>query len=168
MNGSPAPTAREAARPARFFPGVVLNAAFFSLSRCFLEWLPASPGWSVSLPGIFIVAIAVASAILTALYAFQEEGWRELLSLSSAENGSIAVCLLGAALMFRQDGLGDLAGLAWTVALIHLAGHALAKGRLVPHGGRRLSPDRQATLWSNPDCCSAARGRSDWARFLRR
>ena len=113
-----------------FLSGVVLNAAFFSLSRCLLEWLPSSPGWAVSLPGIFVVAAAIASAILTALYAFQEEGWRELLSLSSAENGSIAVCLLGAALMFRQDGLADLAGLAWTVALIHLAGHALAKGAL--------------------------------------
>ena len=113
-----------------FLSGVILNAAFFSLSRCFVEWLPATHGLSVSLPGIFIVAIAVVSAILTALYAFQEEGWRELLSLSSAENGSIAVCLLGAALMFRQDGLVDLAGLAWTVALLHLAGHALAKGAL--------------------------------------
>lgn len=110
--------------------GTILNAAFFSLSRCLIEWLPASPGWSVSLPGIFVVIIAVASAILTALYAFQQEGWRELLGLSSAENGSIAVCLLGAALMFRQDGLAELAGLAWTVALLHLAGHALAKGAL--------------------------------------
>ena len=40
------------------------------------------------------------------------------------------MCLLGAALMFRQDGLMDLAGLAWIVALLHLAGHALAKGAL--------------------------------------
>ena len=77
-----------------------------------------------------IVAIAVVSAILTALYAFQQEGWRELLSLSSAENGSIAVALLGAAIMFRQDGLSSLAALAWTVALLHLAGHALAKGAM--------------------------------------
>ena len=113
-----------------FLSGVILNAAFFSLSRCFVEWLPPAPQMSVSLPGIFIVAIAVSSAVLTALYAFQEDGWRELLSLSSAENGSIAVCLLGAALMFRQDGLVNLAGLAWTVALLHLAGHALAKGAL--------------------------------------
>jgi len=113
-----------------FLSGVVLNAAFFALSRCLVDWLPVSPGWPVSLPGIFIVAVAVASAILTALYALQQEGWRELLSLSSAENGSIAICLLGAALMFRQDGLKDLAGLAWTVSLLHLAGHALAKGAL--------------------------------------
>jgi formate hydrogenlyase subunit 3/multisubunit Na+/H+ antiporter MnhD subunit len=110
--------------------GIVINAAFFGLGRGLIGWLPASHALPVSLAGIFIVAIGVLSAILTALYAFQQEAWRELLSLSSAENGSIAVCLLGAALMFRADGLMDLAGLAWTVALIHLAGHALAKGAL--------------------------------------
>ena len=129
-NGFLAPTAPGSGATGAFLSGVILNAAFFSLSRCFVEWLPPAPQMSVSLPGIFIVAIAVSSAVLTALYAFQEDGWRELLSLSSAENGSIAVCLLGAALMFRQDGLVNLAGLAWTVALLHLAGHALAKGAL--------------------------------------
>jgi formate hydrogenlyase subunit 3/multisubunit Na+/H+ antiporter MnhD subunit len=110
--------------------GVVLNAAFFALSRGLLGWLPPAPASALSIAGIFVVAVAVLSAILTALYAFQQEGWRELLSLSSAENGSVAVCLLGAALMFRQDGLTDLAGLAWVVALIHLAAHSLAKGAL--------------------------------------
>ncbi len=110
--------------------GVVLNAAFFALSRGLIAWLPIDHALPVSSAGIFVVAVGVLSAILTALYAFQQDGWRELLSLSSAENGSIAVCLLGACLMFRQDGLMDLAGLAWTVALIHLAGHALAKGAM--------------------------------------
>ncbi len=110
--------------------GVVLNAAFFALGRGLINWLPIDHALPVSPPGMFVVAIGVLSAILTALYAFQQDGWRELLSLSSAENGSIAVCLLGACLMFRQDGLMDLAGLAWTVALIHLAGHALAKGAM--------------------------------------
>ena len=113
-----------------FLSGVVLNAAFFSLSRSLIAWLPIDHALPVSFAGIFVVAIAVVSAILTALYAFQQESWRELLSLSSAENGSIAVCLVGVALMFRQDGLMDLAGLAWTVALLHLAGHALAKGAM--------------------------------------
>ncbi len=110
--------------------GIVLNAAFFALSRGLVDWLPATQMLPVSVSGIFIVGIAVVSAILTALYAFQQEGWRELLSLSSAENGAIAVSLLGVSLMFRHDGLMDLAGLAFTVALIHLAGHALAKGAL--------------------------------------
>ena len=151
-----------------FLSGVVLNAAFFSLSRCLVEWLPTSPGSPVSLPGIFIVAAAVASAILTALYAFQEEGWRELLSLSSAENGSIAVCLLGVALMFRQDGLADLAGLAWTVALLHLAGHALAKGALFLTADGVYRADRKLRSRPIRDCCGEAPGRSDSARCLRR
>ena len=113
-----------------FFSGIVLNAAFFGLSRGLVQWLPVDDALPVSIAGIVIVAIAVVSAILTALYAFQQEGWRELLSLSSAENGSIAVCLLGLALMFRRDGLSDLAGLAWTVALLHLAAHSLAKSAM--------------------------------------
>lgn len=110
--------------------GIVLNAAFFGLSRALMEWLPATAGQAVSPAGIFVVAVAVVSAILTALYAFQQESWRELLSLSSAGNGAIAVALIGIATMFRQDGLGDLAGLAWTVAALHLAAHALAKGAM--------------------------------------
>jgi formate hydrogenlyase subunit 3/multisubunit Na+/H+ antiporter MnhD subunit len=110
--------------------GVVLNAAFFALSRALLEWLPVDLTVPVSIPGVAVVTIAVLSAIVTALYAFQQEGWRELLSLSSAENGSIAVCLLGAALMFRRDGLMEIASLAWVTAQLHLAGHALAKGTM--------------------------------------
>ncbi|MGH6990039.1 MAG: proton-conducting transporter membrane subunit [Stellaceae bacterium] len=113
-----------------FLSGVILNAAFFGLSRGLIQWLPVDHALPFSIAGIVVIAIAVLSAILTALYAFQQDSWRELLSLSSAENGSIAVCLIGAALMFRHDGLADLAGLAWTVALLHLAGHALGKGAM--------------------------------------
>src|SRR5208337_2686710 len=79
---------------------------------------------------IFVVVVGVLSAILAVLYAFQQDDWRALLSFSSAENAAIAVTVLGASLMFRESGLGALAGLAWTVALLHLAGHALAKGAL--------------------------------------
>jgi hydrogenase-4 component B len=110
--------------------GVVLNAAFFGLSRGLLDWLPAQNAPATAELGTFVLIVAVASAILTALYAFQQEDWRSLLSFSSAENASIAVAMLGASLMFRGDGLRDLASLAWVVALLHLAGHALAKGGL--------------------------------------
>lgn len=109
--------------------GVVMNAAFFGLSRGVLEWLPPQAALSSGL-GIFIIIVGVLSAILTALYAFQQEDWRELLGFSSAENASIAVTMLGAALLFRGHGQPSLASLAWVVALLHLAGHALAKGGL--------------------------------------
>jgi hydrogenase-4 component B len=110
--------------------GVVLNAAFYGLSRGLLEWITgAHTGLAAGL-GVFIVIVAVLSAVLTSLYAFQQEDWRTLLSFSSAENASIAVAMLGAALIFRGHGMPELASLAWTVSLLHLAAHALAKGGL--------------------------------------
>ncbi len=110
--------------------GVVLNAAFFGLSRGLVEWLPAAPDHSFPLLSIIVIVVGTISAILTILYAFQQDDWRRLLSFSSAENASIAVVALGAAMLFRHYRMADLAGLAWTVALLHLAGHALAKGSL--------------------------------------
>jgi hydrogenase-4 component B len=110
--------------------GVVLNGAFFGLSRGLMDWLPAAPDNAFPLLSVVVIAVATVSAILTILYAFQQDDWRQLLSFSSAENASIAVVVLGAAMLFRAYGLQELAGLAWTVALLHLAGHALAKGAL--------------------------------------
>jgi formate hydrogenlyase subunit 3/multisubunit Na+/H+ antiporter MnhD subunit len=110
--------------------GVVLNAAFFALSRGLVDWLPGGSGtWLFGL-GVVVIVVGVLSSILAVLYAFQQDDWRRLLSFSSAENASIAVTVLGASLVFREDGHPDLAGLAWTVAMLHLAGHALAKGGL--------------------------------------
>lgn len=110
--------------------GVVLNAAFFGLSRGLLNWLPDGNTSAAGSIGVFLLIVAVVSAILTSLYAFQQEDWRSLLGFSSAENASIAAAMLGAAMMFRGDGQRELASLAWTVALLHLAAHALAKGGL--------------------------------------
>ena len=110
--------------------GVILNAAFFGLARGLTQWLPLQPGAALTLFDAIVVAVAVISAILTALYAFQQEDWRCLLGFSSAENASIAVALLGSSLVFERGGLPELAGLAWIVALLHMAGHTLAKSAL--------------------------------------
>ncbi len=110
--------------------GVVMNAAYFALARGLMSWLPVSPQGACPVLAILVIAVGTISAILTILYAFQQDEWRSLLSFSSAENASIAVAALGAAMLFRNERLNDLAGLAWTVALLHLAGHALAKGAL--------------------------------------
>jgi hydrogenase-4 component B len=108
--------------------GIVLNAAFFGLARGLSQWLTVSNGHALAPVYGIIVAVGVVTSILTALYAFQQDEWLCLLSFSSAENAALAVALLGASLMFGRSGLADLAGLAWFVALLHLAGHALAKG----------------------------------------
>lgn len=107
--------------------GIILNAAYFGLARGMLAWV--SPAFDQGF-GILLCAVGVISAILTTLYAFQQDEWRALLSFSSAENASIAVIALGASLLFRAGHEPLLAGLAFTVSLLHLAGHALAKGCL--------------------------------------
>jgi hydrogenase-4 component B len=131
-----------------FLSGVVLNVAYFALSRALVVWLPggASDGFAL---GFTLLILAVVTAILAILYAFQEEDWRRLLSLSTAENAGIACAALAAALLFRHAGLAALAGLGWLVAVLHLSGHTLAKGALLltadgAHGVTghyRLSPE---------------------------
>jgi formate hydrogenlyase subunit 3/multisubunit Na+/H+ antiporter MnhD subunit len=111
------------------FSGVVLNAAFYGLSRGVLEWLPRGGSWTMSIAIIMILA-GVLSAILSIFNAFQEEDWRRMLSLSSAENASVAVAVLGASMLFAAAGMPASAGLAWVVCLLHLAAHSLAKGTL--------------------------------------
>jgi hydrogenase-4 component B len=111
------------------FSGVVLNAAFYSLARGALQWLPRAGVWTMSVAIIMIIA-GVLSAILSIFNAFQEEDWRRMLSLSSAENAGVAVAVLGASLLFAASGLPGPAGLAWIVCLLHLAAHSLAKGTL--------------------------------------
>jgi hydrogenase-4 component B len=139
------------------FSGLVLNAAFFGLSRAMLNWLPSPDGGGIVQLGTLLVVVGVLTAVLTALYAFQEEDWRSLLSLSSAENASIAVAMLGAAMVFRADGKQDLASLAWIVALLHLAGHALAKGGLFLTADRVYRATRSYSIFH-----SDLLGRSSW------
>jgi hydrogenase-4 component B len=111
------------------FSGVVLNAAFFALGRATLQWLPHSGGWAVGTASVMVIA-GVLSAIFAIFYAFQEEDWRRLLSFSSAENASVAIAVLGVSALFLCSSLASFASLAWTVALLHLAAHSLAKGTL--------------------------------------
>ena len=86
--------------------GIILNAAFFALGRALLAWFRLNPGTMLML-GILLVAVGVISAVLSALYAFQQESWRRLLAFSSAENGSVAIALLGASSDFRPEWLRD-------------------------------------------------------------
>jgi hydrogenase-4 component B len=111
------------------FSGVVLNAAFYALGRATLQWLPHNGTWAVGTASIMVVG-GVLSAILAIFYAFQQEDWRCLLSFSSAENATVAIAVLGVSSLFVSSFLLAFASLAWTVALLHLAAHSLAKGTL--------------------------------------
>lgn len=109
--------------------GVILNVAWFALARALLTWIPVFPGMMAL--GIVVVATGTMTAILAILYAFQQDDWRRLLALSSAENAGLAVVALGAALLFKAGNQPVLMSLAIIVGLLHLAGHSLAKGSLL-------------------------------------
>jgi formate hydrogenlyase subunit 3/multisubunit Na+/H+ antiporter MnhD subunit len=111
------------------FSGIVLNAAFYGLARGILEWLPRAGVWTTAVAIVLIIA-GVLTAILAIFNAFQEEDWRRMLSLSSAENAGVAVAVLGTSLLFAANGMPGPAGLAWIVCLLHLAAHSLAKSTL--------------------------------------
>lgn len=109
--------------------GVVLNAAWFALARSLFKWMPKSPHLLDF--GILVLATGAISSILAILYAFQQNDWRRLLAFSTAENSALAVTILGAAIVFISQGETELASLAWTVGLVHLGGHSLAKGAMM-------------------------------------
>lgn len=121
--------------------GAVMNAAYFALGRSLLQWL-GDPPWLAAF-GAVVLAAGTLTAILAILYAFQQNDWRRLLAFSSAENAAVAVTALGAALVFRAGGESALSGLAWTVGMLHLMGHSLAKGALF------FSADAAAVLQGN-------------------
>lgn len=121
--------------------GVVMNAAYFALGRALLQWM-GNPPWLAAF-GVVVLIVGTFTAILAILHAFQQSDWRRLLAFSSAENAGVAVTALGAALVFRAGGQDMLSALAWTVGMLHLMGHSLAKGTLF------LSADAAAALQGN-------------------
>jgi len=72
------------------------------LGRALMDWLPPQLVNADPAPPMIVIIVGTLSAILTILYAFQQDDWRSLLSFSSAENASIAVVALGAAMLFRD------------------------------------------------------------------
>lgn len=122
--------------------GIVLNAAYYALGRALLDWM-GDPPWLAAF-GVVVLIIGTLTAILAILYAFQQNDWRRLLAFSSAENAAVATTALGAAMVFRASGESALSDLAWTVGVLHLMGHSLAKGTLF------FAADSAAALQGDP------------------
>ena len=110
---------------------------------------------------VIVIVVAIDHRILAALYAFQQDDWRRLLSFSSAENAAIAVALLGARLLFRARRPEGSCRACLDGGAAASAGHALAKGGMFLTGGRRLRGDRgylsaRASGAANVDWLSAS------------
>ena len=77
-----------------------------------------------------VLALGGLSAVLGVLYALMQHDLKVLLAYHTVENIGIIVIGLGLALVFKANGLGALAALALSAALLHVLNHALFKSLL--------------------------------------
>ena len=124
------------------FSGVVLNAAFYSLARGVLQWLPRAGVWTMSVAIIMIIA-GVLSAILSIFNAFQEEDWRRMLSLSSAENAGVAVAVLGVFLIVCCQRIAGSRGVGVDRMFTAPGGPQSGEGHAFSHCRWRVLSQRQ-------------------------
>jgi len=122
------------AAPAAFVPvlaGATLNLGLYGIFRVNADLLPvASVG-----PGLVALIIGTLSALVGILYATTENDLKTLLAHSSIENAGIITAGFGAGFIFTAAGKPVLAGVAFLVALYHLANHSLYKTLLFAGAG---------------------------------
>jgi len=106
--------------------GVMTKVAMYGLVRILFD-LSGDLGWGW---GAVLLAIGGLSAVLGVLYALMQHDLKVLLAYHTVENIGIIVIGLGLALVFKANGLGALAALALSAALLHVLNHALFKSLL--------------------------------------
>jgi hydrogenase-4 component B len=106
--------------------GVMIKTGIYGMVRMNMDILgPGAEWWGVSL-----IVIGAASSILGVLYALMEHDIKRLLAYHSVENIGIILLGIGASMMFRSNGLYNLAAIALIAGLYHTLNHAVFKGLL--------------------------------------
>lgn len=106
--------------------GVMVKVAIYGLIRVLFEWAAPVPLWA----GLTLLAVGLLSALGGVLFALVQRDLKRLLAFSSVENVGIVALGLGAALVFRWEGDGTWAALAFAAALLHVLNHAVFKSLL--------------------------------------
>lgn len=106
--------------------GVMTKVAIYGLVRLLFDLAGPVPWWW----GVVITLVGGVTAVLGVLYAMMEHDLKRLLAFHTVENIGIIVAGLGMALLFRADGLPQLAALALVAGLFHVLNHALFKSLL--------------------------------------
>ena len=106
--------------------GVMTKVAVYGLIRIVFDLL-GPPGWW---PGMAVLALGGATAVMGVLYALMEHDLKRLLAYHTVENIGIIFIGLGLALAFRADAMTEAAALALTAALFHVFNHMVFKSLL--------------------------------------
>ncbi len=122
--------------------GVMLKVAVYGFIRFVFDIL--SNGHSEW--GVCTLVLGTASAVLGAMYAFQQNNLKRLLAYSSIENIGIVFMGLGLSMIFAAQGHADLGVIGLIAALYHVANHAAFKTLLFLQAGTVLHQTHEGNL----------------------
>ena len=111
---------------AALMSGLMVKMGIYGLIRICMDVMGQGPEWW----GISLICVGAVSAILGILYSLIENDVKLFLAYSSVENIGIILLGVGAAMVFKSNGLYALSSLALTAALYHALNHALFKSML--------------------------------------
>jgi hydrogenase-4 component B len=108
--------------------GVMVKVALYGLIRVLFWWDGPVPRWV----GLVLLALGLLSALGGILYALVQRELKRLLAFSTIEHVGIVALALGASLVLAAGDTdpGMWSALAFAAALLHVAGHAVAKALL--------------------------------------
>jgi formate hydrogenlyase subunit 3/multisubunit Na+/H+ antiporter MnhD subunit len=114
--------------------GVLVKLGIYGLLRTLERLAPLEAPWW----GYLLLAVGAVSAVYAILYALAETDLKRMLAYSTVENTGLIGMAIGLALVGRATGLAGVAWLGTAAALLHVVGHALAKGLLFLGAGTVL------------------------------
>jgi hypothetical protein len=122
--------------------GVMLKIAIYGLIRFAFDLL-GDVTWQW---GVMVLISGTMSAVLGALYAFQQNNIKRLLAYSSIENMGIIAMGIGLSMIFQGTGHGELGVIGLLAALYHVLNHATFKTLLFLSAGSVLYQTHTADL----------------------
>ncbi len=122
--------------------GVMLKTAIYGFVRVCFDLLHDGAWWW----GTLAITLGLVTALYGVVHATVQTDMKRLLAWSSIENVGLIFAGLGLALLFRGFGLGALAALALTAALVHALNHALFKSLLFLATGAVLHATHERNL----------------------
>ncbi len=101
----------------------MVNLGIYGIVLVDFQVLGPGPRWW----GVALMLVGAASAVFGVLQASVASDLKRLLAYSTTENMGLIALSLGASMLLSVSGLGSVAAIAATAALIHLAAHAAFK-----------------------------------------
>ena len=122
--------------------GVMLNTAIYGLLRVSFDLLHVRLWWW----GGLLLAIGLATALFGVVFSAVQTDMKRLLAYSSIENIGLLLVAMGLGILFGAYGMRQLAALALTACLYHVASHAFFKSLLFVGTGAVLHATGERNL----------------------